>query len=305
MSYKVKVDKVSKVYDLNRSKISKIVSLLTFGRIYKIKPFFALKDISFEVQAGESVGILGLNGSGKTTLSDMLGEVTQPTSGTIDINGKSSLIAINAGLNAELSGYENIRMKCLMHGLTTKEIDDRYEDIVEFSELGEFLEQPIKNYSSGMKSKLGFAIAIHTNPDILIVDEALSVGDETFADKCLKKMQEFQQQGKTIFFVSHSIGQVKKWCNKAVWIQYGHMKEFGDANSVISNYSAFINQYKSLTKDEQLEYKEKMHEQQRLSKRNRIKTKEESNRSEIIFGLLFFILFIIGVIGQTMNLVSL
>src|SRR5699024_3663995 len=217
--YKVKVENVSKVYDLNRSRISKLISLFTFGYLYKGKPFYALKDVNFEVQAGDSVGIIGLNGSGKSTLSDMLAEVNQPTSGTIDIRGRSSLIAVNAGLNQELNGYENIKMKCVMHGLTEKQIDERFDDIIEFSELGDFLEQPIKNYSSGMKSKLGFAIAIHTDPDVLIVDEALSVGDETFVDKCFAKIQEFQKQGKTIFFVSHSTGQVSKWCNKAVWIQ--------------------------------------------------------------------------------------
>lgn len=302
MAYKVKVDKVSKIYDLNRSKVSKIISLLTFGHLYKINPFFALKDISFEVQPGDSVGILGLNGSGKTTLSDLLGEVTQPTSGSIDIDGKSSLIAINAGLSLELTGYENIRMKCLMHGLTEKEIDERYDDIISFSELGEFLEQPIKNYSSGMKSKLGFAIAIHTDPDILIVDEALSVGDETFADKCLQKMKEFQEEGKTIFFVSHATGQVKKWCNKAVWIQYGRLQEFGDVEPIITKYNEFINQYKSLTKEEQLEYKEKMHEQQKGMKRNIEKDKSGVSKTSLIYGVFFFLLFIGGFIGQIINL---
>ncbi|MFD2830022.1 ABC transporter ATP-binding protein [Corticicoccus populi] len=303
MNYKVKVDNVSKVYDLNRSKISKIISLFTFGQVYKIKPFYALKNINFEVQPGDSVGILGLNGSGKSTLSDLLGEVTQPTDGKIDINGKSSLIAVNAGLNQELTGYENIRMKCLMHGLTENEINNKFKDIVAFSELGEFLEQPIKNYSSGMKSKLGFAIAIHTDPDILIVDEALSVGDETFADKCFMKMKEFQGQGKTIFFVSHATGQVKKWCNKAVWIQYGEMKEFGDSHTVINNYSEFISKYKSLTKAEQLEYKEKMHDQQKLNKRSSLnQPKEDFSKSGLTFGLLFLLLFLAGILGQVMTL---
>lgn len=302
MTYKVKVESVSKIYDLNRSKLSKIVSLFTFGHVYKMKPFYALKDINFEVQSGDSIGILGLNGSGKTTLSDLLGEVTQPSSGSIDINGKSSLIAINAGLNQELTGYENIRMKCLMHGLSEKEIDNRYDDIISFSELGEFLEQPIKSYSSGMKSKLGFAIAIHTDPDILIIDEALSVGDETFANKCLQKVKEFQNQGKTIFFVSHATGQIKKWCNKAVWIQYGQLKEFGDVEPITAEYSEFINQYNSLTKQEQLEYKEMMHEQQKGMSRNIKKDTNSVSKSGLGFGMVFLSLFIIGIIGQVLSL---
>lgn len=301
MTYKVKVKDVAKVYDLNRGKISKVISLFTFGYLYKGKPFFALRDINFEVDAGDSVGIIGLNGSGKSTLSDIIAEVNQPTSGVIDIRGKSSLIAVNAGLNQELNGYENIRMKCVMHGLTEKKIDERFDDIVEFSELDEFLEQPIKNYSSGMKSKLGFAIAIHTDPDVLIVDEALSVGDETFVEKCFAKIQEFQEQGKTIFFVSHSTSQVSKWCNKAVWIQFGQMQKFDDVEPVIENYNEFINQFKLLTKDEQKQYKEKMHQQQREQGDAVNIEKNKLSISNIMIGFSLFLLFVGSVIGQTLN----
>lgn len=258
MTYKVKVEDVSKVYDLNRSRVAKILSLFTMGHFYKEKPFYALRDVNFEVAEGDSVGIIGLNGSGKSTLSDLLGEVTVPTQGMIDIRGKSSLIAISAGLNQELTGEENIRMKCLMHGLTEAMIEERYDDIVEFSELGDFISQPIKSYSSGMKSRLGFAIAIHTDPDVLIVDEALSVGDETFSNKCLDKMKQFQKDGKTIFFVSHSAGQVAKMCNKAVWVHYGEVKEFGDAGPITKKYADFISKFKDMTKEEQLMFKDKM-----------------------------------------------
>jgi len=258
MTYKVKVEDVSKVYDLNRSRTAKLLSLFTMGHFYKEKPFYALRNVNFEVAEGDSVGIIGLNGSGKSTLSDLLGEVTVPTQGLIDIRGKSSLIAISAGLNQELTGEENIRMKCLMHGLTESMIEDRYDDIVEFSELGDFISQPIKSYSSGMKSRLGFAIAIHTDPDVLIVDEALSVGDETFSNKCLDKMKQFQKDGKTIFFVSHSAGQVAKMCNKAVWVHYGEVKEFGDAGPITKKYAEFISKFKDMTKEEQLMFKDKM-----------------------------------------------
>ena len=302
MDYKVKVENVSKVYDLNRSKLSKIISLFTLGHLYKEKTFYALRDIDFEVQSGDSVGIIGLNGSGKTTLSDLLGEVTVPTSGSIDINGKSSLIAINAGLNQDLTGEENIRMKCLMHGMTRSEIKDKYDDIVDFSELGEYIEQPIKSYSSGMRSRLGFAIAIHTDPDVLIVDEALSVGDSTFADKCLDRMKDFQEQGKTIFFVSHSAGQVEKMCNKAVWIQYGEMKEFGDALPIVESYNEFINEYKLLTKDEQLQYKEKMMEKQKEKSRRSKPKKDKAPISSLVPAFILFLLALFGVFFQVINL---
>lgn len=209
MTYKVKVDNVSKVFNTTSNK-KKLWKLLVPFMNKEQEYYHALKDVSFEVEPGDSVGIIGLNGSGKSTLSNLLGGVTVPTSGEIYVDGKPSLIAISAGLNMELTGDENIHMKCLMHGLSEKEIEERYDDIVAFSELEEFLNQPIKSYSSGMMARLGFAIAVHTDPDVLIVDEALSVGDDTFASKCIAKMKEFREEGKTIFFVSHSIPQIQQ-----------------------------------------------------------------------------------------------
>lgn len=300
--YKVKVENVSKIYDINRNRIAKILSLLTFGKLYKTKPFYALRDINFEVNAGDSVGILGLNGSGKTTLSDLIAEATVPSKGKIHINGRVSLIAISAGLNAELTGEENIRIKCLMHGLTEKQISERYNDILQFSELGEFIKQPIKNYSSGMKSRLGFAIAIHTDPDILIVDEALSVGDETFANKCIDRMRDFQEQGKTIFFVSHAAGQIRQFCNKAVWVQYGEMKEFGKMESVVKNYSEFVNQYKNLTRDEQIEYKDKMVGIQMEESQHLDLPKEKINMNSVAIGTLLFLFMMFGIVFQIFSL---
>ena len=300
--YKVKVENVSKIYDINRNRLAKVLSLLTFGKLYKAKPFYALRDIDFEVNAGDTVGILGLNGSGKTTLSDLIAEATVPSKGKIHINGRTSLIAISAGLNAELSGEENIRIKCLMHGLSEKQINARYDDILKFSELGEFIKQPIKNYSSGMKSRLGFAIAIHTDPDILIVDEALSVGDETFANKCIERMRDFQEQGKTIFFVSHATGQVRQFCNKAVWIQYGEMKQFGDMREVTRNYAEFVNQYKNLSRDEQVEYKDKMVGEQMEASQHLNLPKEKINMNSVAIGMLLFLFMMFGIIFQIFSL---
>ncbi|TDM12450.1 ABC transporter ATP-binding protein [Macrococcus lamae] len=256
--HKVAVDHVSKIYDLNTNKRAKLIQLFTFGSVYNEKPYYALRDISFTVDSGDSVGIIGLNGSGKSTLSNLLGEVTQPTSGSITIDGRSSLIAISAGLNNELTGEENIRMKCLMHGLSEKQVRERFDDIVAFSELDQFIYQPIKTYSSGMRSRLGFAIAIHTDPDVLIVDEALSVGDETFSNKCIEKMKEFQKQGKTIFFVSHSATQIKKMCNKALWLHYGEINDYGPTEKVVGDYVKYIKAFKQKTKSDQQTYKKQM-----------------------------------------------
>lgn len=300
--YKVKVENVSKIYDINRNRIAKVLSLLTFGKLYKTKPFYALRDIDFEVNAGDTVGILGLNGSGKTTLSDLIAEATVPSKGKVHINGRTSLIAISAGLNQELTGEENIRIKCLMHGLTEKQIEERYDDILKFSELGEFIKQPIKNYSSGMKSRLGFAIAIHTDPDILIVDEALSVGDETFANKCIDRMRDFQEQGKTIFFVSHATGQIRQFCNKAVWVQYGEMKAFGEMKDVVKKYAEFVNQYKNLTKDEQIEYKDKMVGIQMEESQHLDLPKEKINMNSVAIGTLLFLFMMFGIVFQIFSL---
>ncbi|WP_414054042.1 ABC transporter ATP-binding protein [Macrococcus equi] len=261
---KVIVKNVSKVYDLNTNKKDKILSLFSFKKKNILKPYYALRDVSFTVNEGESVGIIGLNGSGKSTLSNLIAEITQPTTGSVEINGRSSLIAISAGLNNDLTGEENIRMKCLMHGLSEQQINDRFDDIVAFSELDKFIYQPIKSYSSGMRSRLGFAIAIHTEPDVLIVDEALSVGDETFSNKCIERMKDFQKQGKTIFFVSHSTPQIKKFCDKALWLSYGEMVEYGNTTTVINNYTRFVRGFRKKTKEEQNEYKREMIEKQQL-----------------------------------------
>ncbi|WP_416729810.1 teichoic acids export ABC transporter ATP-binding subunit TagH [Fictibacillus sp. JL2B1089] len=216
---------------------------------------YALRDISFEVKQGEIVGVIGLNGAGKSTLSNLISGVTIPTQGKVYINGQASLIAISSGLNAQLTGLENIELKGLMLGLTKEEIKKITPEVIEFAEIGDFIDQPVKTYSSGMKARLGFAISININPDILVIDEALSVGDSTFTNKCLKKINEFKDSGKTIFFISHSASQIKKFCDKALWLHYGTVREYGEVNEVVGNYVKFLKTYNALSTSERKEYK--------------------------------------------------
>lgn len=256
--YKVQFKNVTKKYKMYNKPSEKLKDL--FSRKETGEYHYALSNISFEVDEGEIVGIIGLNGSGKSTLSNLIAGVTLPNKGHIDIKGTAALIAISSGLNPQLTGLENIELKGLMMGLTKEQIKNITPKIIEFAEIGKFINQPVKTYSSGMKARLGFAISVNIDPDVLVIDEALSVGDQSFADKCLEKMQEFKEKGKTIFFISHSLAQVRKFCTKALWLHYGQLKEFGDLQEVAANYKAFVDEYRKLTPQE----KERMREEYQL-----------------------------------------
>lgn len=265
MKETVVIKNVYKKYRMYKTKKEQLKDLLLSGS--SGEDFFALQDITFNVQAGDIVGLVGINGSGKSTLSNIIGGITQPTSGSITVAGEVSVIAISAGLNSSLTGIENIEYKCLLMGYTKKEIEELKPKIIDFAELGDFIYQPVKKYSSGMRSKLGFAISVTVNPDILVIDEALSVGDQTFAKKSLSKMYEFKEKGKTIFFVSHNLSQVRDFCTKIAWIHGGFLKAYGDTKEVLPMYQKFIKEFNALPKPKQDDEKGKLNEMQKIKKR--------------------------------------
>lgn len=247
------VENVSKKYKLYTTSKERLFDLLTpksYGN-----DFYALKNINFTAQKGEVIGFIGINGSGKSTLSNIIAGIVPPTTGEVTVNGETSLIAVSAGLKADLTGRDNIEMKLLMLGFNKKEILDLEPGIIEFSELGDFIDQPVKSYSSGMKSRLGFSISVNVDPEILIIDEALSVGDKAFAEKSLAKMNEFKDEGKTMIFVSHSIGQMKRFCTKILWLEFGQVKEYGEMKKVIPQYEDFLAKWEKMTKEERASYK--------------------------------------------------
>lgn len=268
MEYAIELKNVSKIYSL-KSKTKKNKN----GQ-----RFYALKDISVQIPKGEVVGVLGTNGSGKSTLSVALAEISEIDEGELIIRGEQALIAINTGLNTQLTGYENIELKGALLGLSKKRIAEIKEGVADFAELGDFLYQPVKKYSSGMKSRLGFAINLALNPDIFIVDEALSVGDKGFARKCLDKMTELKKEGKTIVFISHSLPQMRSFCDTAMWIEGGVLKEYGDMKTVSKHYEEFITEYNAMTQEKKNAFND-----EKFQKRV-IETKKQTVRRFIMRG---------------------
>lgn len=261
------VTKKYKMYNKNSEKLLDIVFPDGYG-----EDFYALQNISFTAEKGDVIGIIGVNGAGKSTLSNLITGVIPPTSGEIEIKGQASLIAIASGLDNKLTGRENIELKCLMLGFNKAEIRELMPEIIEFADIGKFIDQPVKSYSSGMKSRLGFAISVNIDPDVLVIDEALSVGDQTFADKCLDKMNEFKEKGKTIFFISHSIGQVKKFCQKALWLEAGEVRAYGTIGEIVPQYEKFLKEFKAMSKEDQKNFKQLV-----LEKRSKLREQESQS----------------------------
>lgn len=251
------VKNVTKKYKLYNDSKERLLDLFFKNKNYG-EDFLALSNIDFEAEKGDIVGFVGVNGSGKSTLSNIIAGIVPQTSGTVQVNGETAIIAVAAGLKEDLTGRENIELKCLMLGFNKREIQEMEPDIIEFSELGKFIDQPVKSYSSGMKSRLGFAISVNVDPEILIIDEALSVGDSAFADKSFEKMQEFKERGKTMIFVSHSARQMKKFCEKILWLEYGKVKAFGPVEEVLPEYQRFVRRWKKMSKEQRRKYKQKM-----------------------------------------------
>lgn len=210
---------------------------------YKTKQFTALKDVDLVCENGEIVGIIGLNGSGKTTLSNIIAGIAYPDGGTLRVNGTVNMLAANVGLDSQLTGRENITFKCLLLGLARKKIKEIEQNIIDFADIGIFIDQPVRTYSSGMKSRLGFGISVHLDPDILIIDEALAVGDNSFTQKSLNKIYEFKAKKKTIIYISHGVGEMKKFCDKVLWLHKGGVVGFGFPDDIIMPYCYFANDF--------------------------------------------------------------
>ncbi len=234
------VSKVYRRYSRRRQFATLKSALLSRSLVRDLSPdetFPAVREVTVDVPSGRTLGVIGRNGSGKSTLLKLVAGITKPTSGTVRVNGRiSALIELGAGFHPEISGRENVFINGIMLGLTKREIARRFDEIVEFAELKDFIDAPVKTYSSGMYMRLGFAVAIHVDPDVLLVDEVLAVGDEGFTHKCLDKFAEFKRRGKTILLVTHSLGLVERFCDDAIWMDAGRKRAAGDPKRVVGAY---------------------------------------------------------------------
>ena len=243
----ITITNVSKLYRkyAYRRQFSTLKSALLKGNLAsELSPdevFHAVNAVSLTVAKGSTLGLIGRNGSGKSTLLKLIAGITKPTTGMVEVGGRiSALIELGAGFHPEISGRENVFINGVMLGLTTGEIRKRFDEIVEFAELEDFIDAPVKTYSSGMYMRLGFAVAVHVNPDVLLVDEVLAVGDEGFSLKCLDKFAEFKRRGKTIVLVTHGLGMVERFCDEAAWLDGGKLRGTGDPRRVVHAYTTDV-----------------------------------------------------------------
>ena len=237
----IRVEDVCKVYKLYDKPSDRLKDALGLVRKNHFKEHHALKHVSFEVKKGETIGIIGTNGSGKSTILKIITGVLSPTSGEVEIDGRiSALLELGAGFNMEYTGIENVYLNGMMMGFSREEMDARLDDILKFADIGDFVHQPCKTYSSGMFVRLAFAVAINIDPEILIVDEALSVGDVFFQAKCYKKFEDFKKMGKTILFVSHDLGSISKYCDRVVLLDKGVKRQEGNPKEIVNLYKKVL-----------------------------------------------------------------
>lgn len=238
----IEVKDVWKKFRLYHDKAYSLKERVLFWGRSRAEDFWALKGINLSVPKGSTVGLIGRNGSGKSTLLKIISRILYPTRGEVKVNGRiSTLLELGAGFHPDFTGRENIFLNASILGLSRKEIKERLNDIISFAELGDFIDNPVRNYSSGMYMRLGFAVAVHVDPEILLIDEVLAVGDLAFQEKCLARIKELQKNGTTIIFVTHSPQQVKELCDLAVWLDKGEIKMQGPAREVASAYGEFMN----------------------------------------------------------------
>lgn len=238
----IEIKNVSKSFKIYHDKATTLKERLLFLRSSKADVFWALKDINLTIETGKTVGLIGHNGSGKSTLLKLITKIIYPTTGEIVTQGRvSSLLELGAGFHPDFTGRENIYINASIFGLSRKEIDSKLESIIEFSELRDFIDSPIRTYSSGMYTRLAFSVAVHVSPDILLIDEILAVGDINFQKKCISKIKEFKKKGVTMVFVSHNMNDVLEICDSVVWLDKGRMIEYGDTDTIAAKYLAEMN----------------------------------------------------------------
>lgn len=236
----IKVQNLSKIYKLYDNPTDRLKESLSIRKRKYHKEHYALRDVSFEIKKGQTIGIIGTNGSGKSTLLKIITGVLSKTTGEVNIKGKiSALLELGAGFNPEYTGRQNIYLNGTMLGYTREEIDEKIDDIIDFADIGYFIDQPVKTYSSGMFVRLAFAVSINVDPEILIVDEALSVGDIRFQQKCYRKIEQFKSE-KTVIMVSHDIGSINKFSDKVIWIEQGKLMDIGDPIEISKKYQAYL-----------------------------------------------------------------
>ena len=240
--YAIRVNNVTKRYklfDKNSDRVKDALGLSGKKKLYK--DYYALKNVSFDIKRGETVDIIGVNGAGKSTILKIITGVLNPTEGNVEINGRiSALLELGAGFNSDYTGLQNVYLNGTMMGFTKEEVDAKLDAILEFADIGDFINQPVKTYSSGMFVRLAFAVAINIDPEILIVDEALSVGDVFFQNKCFHKFEEFRNAGKTILFVSHDLGSIRKYCDRTILLDHGVKIEEGETSSVVDTFKRVL-----------------------------------------------------------------